>query len=348
MIPRALYCLVPLCLASSIFALQAQVTKDSAAIGVSSLEEQDYVAFKTEEEYLEVEPQLSGREVGSGSQRPCRQFATSVLQTDETIKCLQITRALDRALPRKFHRFDEFTYAHSNVAEGIHGVVRLHPVLRSIMNLIQWVFFQGQFLPWHRHFGFLYEKALRECSYRGPFPYWDWTRDINGSFPLFSRHCLTQLLALEEMGWDTGPFANTVFHVGPNRRLSDHCLNRNFGEFARSVLSQPFISNIENQTTYNDYWNALDEPTTGDMASFYTSSNDPIFFLHHAGLDRLWWKWQQEDLENRLYQVGGRVNISPPYGEVMLEYRLPFDIISSSIRIRNTMDPRLEPYCYTY
>jgi tyrosinase len=24
-----------------------------------------------------------------------------------------------------------------------------------------------------------------------------------------------------------------------------------------------------------------------------TSPNDPIFFLHHANIDRIWWNWQQ-------------------------------------------------------
>ena len=31
---------------------------------------------------------------------------------------------------------------------------------------------QGQFLPWHRHFLQLYERALREeCGYKGRSPY---------------------------------------------------------------------------------------------------------------------------------------------------------------------------------
>jgi tyrosinase len=31
---------------------------------------------------------------------------------------------------------------------------------------------------------------------------------------------------------------------------------------------------------------------------------DPVFWLHHAQLDRLWWKWQQEDPQNRLLDYG--------------------------------------------
>lgn len=67
---------------------------------------------------------------------------------------------------------------------------------------------QGQFLPWHRALGFLYETALREeCGYKGPFPYviyfmtaaeaeappysfWDWPRDADGSKPSVEDLCV--------------------------------------------------------------------------------------------------------------------------------------------------------------
>jgi tyrosinase len=29
----------------------------------------------------------------------------------------------------------------------------------------------------------------------------------------------------------------------------------------------------------------------GDAADFFSSTNDPVFFLHHAMLDRVWWMW---------------------------------------------------------
>ena len=76
---------------------------------------------------------------------------------------------------------------------------------------------------------------------------------------------------------------------------------------------------------------------------------DPIFYLHHAGLDWLWWQWQNVDLKNRLYQMGGRENYQPPYGEVTLDYQLPFPGLATPwVTLRDTMDIRLEPYCYTY
>lgn len=58
------------------------------------------------------------------------------------VKCLQSSRAFNRTLPAKFTRFDEFVKLHMDVADGIHD----HGV--------------AQFLPWHRHFGYLYHQAL--------------------------------------------------------------------------------------------------------------------------------------------------------------------------------------------
>lgn len=37
----------------------------------------------------------------------------------------------------------------------------------------------------------------------------------------------------------------------------------------------------------------------------YSSPNDPVFWLHHANVDRLWSMWQGQDLEGRLTQVWG-------------------------------------------
>ncbi|KAJ2932727.1 hypothetical protein H1R20_g4366, partial [Candolleomyces eurysporus] len=332
-------------------------------------------------EYVELEPEATdASRSGSGGPRRCKHLAVRKEWRDlsathkrdyiRAVKCLQQRRALNTTLPNKFNRFDEFSLSHSNAAERVHGV--------------------GQFLPWHRHFGYLYHQALRDCNYAGPVPYWDWTRDTNGDTliqhsPLFDPVtgfggdgiASTYTPPTDDDGTPfpiipefmigcvgTGPFADLVLHVGPGRRFTDHCLVRGFHEELRPSLSQHHISNIMNQTTYDNFWNSLDglpfKPDFrlhdaghgfmgGDMISFYTSPNDPIFFLHHAGLDRIWWKWQNADLKNRLYQIGGRVKYEPPYGKVTLEYQLPYPGLATPwVTLRDTMDPRLEPYCYTY
>lgn len=42
------------------------------------------------------------------------------------------------------------------------------------------------------------------------------------------------------------------------------------------------------------------------MINVATSPGDPIFFLHHTYLDRVWWQWQQANLSSRLTDISGR------------------------------------------
>lgn len=46
------------------------------------------------------------------------------------------------------------------------------------------------------------------------------------------------------------------------------------------------------------------------MADNDASPGDPLFFLHHANLDRLWWQWQKDNLTQRLTEMEGS-NIPP-------------------------------------
>jgi tyrosinase len=48
------------------------------------------------------------------------------------------------------------------------------------------------------------------------------------------------------------------------------------------------------------------------MGDLFTSTNDPLFFVHHAGLDRLWAMWQETDIKTRLYDVSAAVNVTGP------------------------------------
>ncbi len=47
------------------------------------------------------------------------------------------------------------------------------------------------------------------------------------------------------------------------------------------------------------------------MVNTQLSPGDPLFYLHHTWLDRLWWLWQAEDPSERLSEVKGP-NIPPP------------------------------------
>ena len=41
------------------------------------------------------------------------------------------------------------------------------------------------------------------------------------------------------------------------------------------------------------------------MSDPVASPGDPLFYLHHAWLDKVWWEWQAMDLPARLTDMGG-------------------------------------------
>ncbi|EUC55293.1 tyrosinase tyrosinase: common central domain protein [Rhizoctonia solani AG-3 Rhs1AP] len=43
-----------------------------------------------------------------------------------------------------------------------------------------------------------------------------------------------------------------------------------------------------------------------------TSSNEPLFHLHHGNVDRLWWIWQEKNRNNKFAFHGGSVQVNIP------------------------------------
>jgi tyrosinase len=76
------------------------------------------------------------------------------------------------------------------------------------------------------------------------------------------------------------------------------------------------------------------------MGDPFTSTNDPLFFLHHAGLDRLWAIWQEQDLEPRLKDVsgGGTGLFSMPGSTLKLDTPIWMGFSAPDRPVRDVMD----------
>jgi len=46
------------------------------------------------------------------------------------------------------------------------------------------------------------------------------------------------------------------------------------------------------------------------MVNGVSSPGDPLFYLHHTWLDKLWWNWQAKDKTKRLTDISG-TNVMP-------------------------------------
>jgi tyrosinase len=70
---------------------------------------------------------------------------------------------------------------------------------------------------------------------------------------------------------------------------------------------------------------------------------DPVFFLHHAQLDRLWWMWQQKDRGRRLYVYHGSAEHPASPEDV-----LPYEPLSANITARDVLNTETSKLCYRY
>ncbi|CAK5272159.1 unnamed protein product [Mycena citricolor] len=192
-------------------------------------------------------------------------------------------------------------------------------------------------------------NGLHIPGYSGPFNNWTnlagWVEGTGGG-------CIT-----------TGPFVSYNLSVGPGTKPTNHCLTRNFNDAFIWALSSAQVANTTKQPNFERFRIELEgQPITstmklhdgghfavgGEMLDTYSSPADPIFWLHHANLDRIWWKWQNIDLPTRLLDVSGRSRVNPPFVNITLAYPLKMWSLAPTIPIWRVMDVRSPPLCYDY
>ena len=79
------------------------------------------------------------------------------------------------------------------------------------------------------------------------------------------------------------------------------------------------------------------ELTCMQMGNTFSSVQDPLFYMHHANIDRIWWIWQNKRASN-LYDMGG-VEYPNGTGTVTLDYPLKvYSFLGQTVPIRQVMD----------
>ncbi|KAI0405805.1 Di-copper centre-containing protein [Xylaria palmicola] len=194
-------------------------------------------------------------------------------------------------------RWDELQYAHAAQVGYVH--------------------FVGAFLPFHRYFMTVHEHLLRaECDYTGPLPYWNETADVGhiAGSSLFSGE---PNFGGNGTGSDRciadGPFANLTLHIKEDLTTGDYCITRFLNDFAFSSEARANIESCLREADYSGAWRCIENaPHNGGhggvgglMTNLYLSPGDPVFYLHHGFLDRIWWEWQSRNLTKRLTEIAG-------------------------------------------
>ena len=215
-----------------------------------------------------------------------------------------------------------------------------------------------QFLPWHRLFVHKFEQALRTIDPTVTLPYWDWSLDAPNpaASPIWSLFYLGSVYSEE------GDCTNFPSLKVPR----PHCLKRRrlFSYQSERSGAAPFYSSrtlravVEDMSLSYDRFRALIELAPhnmvhvavggpqGDM-SFMSSPNDPLFWLHHAFIDKLWADHQAlvEQRRGRFFSLTNYGGENPlTHTEVSLTDRLrPFEET-----VYEAMDHTAPPFCYKY
>jgi tyrosinase len=167
-----------------------------------------------------------------------------------------------------------------------------------------------RFLPWHRVYLSELEEILQAAGGDAvTIPYWDWT--VDQAIP----------------GWIQA-FTPTVIGVSNPNVTFPVVVTRNPGGFPTPLPTQQDVSATMSHNQYTPFTHCLEAgrgaPPSGShnhvqsfmhngghvwvggtMMSVPTAPADPIFWMHHANIDRIWDLWQKQN-------PGLNPTLSPP------------------------------------
>ncbi|KAF2730278.1 Di-copper centre-containing protein [Polyplosphaeria fusca] len=272
---------------------------------------------------------------------------TEQLHYLDAVQCL---RTQPSVIGMNHSLYDDFPYIHSKIGNYSHGTM--------------------DFLLWHRHFLHIYEIMLKEkCMYTGHATYWDWALDWedltqapiwdsthgfggNGNTSAAKSvaygHCVT-----------SGPFAHlsALYYAGAAQK---HCLSRGFltdleeTRPIRNLISPQAVQQVLDEADFEGFYtrlefkghNAIPALVRGDFFEV-TAPYDPVFFLHHGQLDRLWWMWQAADPDNRVRKLLGRKGAGGREDEELSRV-LDFGDLAPGIAVEQILNTEAEVLCYVY
>jgi tyrosinase len=175
------------------------------------------------------------------------------------------------------------------------------------------------FHPWHRYYLYKFELELQKQVPGVTLPYWNWAADAAN--PQNSAIWASDFLGGNGDPADgylvkTGPFAVGQWTIIDENGNPAGGLRRQFGQSSPTVPSLTEVSTAVNEVPYDrSLWDQssssshrnrlegwLNSPQlhnkvhrwVGQSMLSMASPNDPVFFLHHANVDRLWAQWQAQ------------------------------------------------------
>ncbi|KAG9196597.1 hypothetical protein G6011_01718 [Alternaria panax] len=230
----------------------------------------------------------------------------------DAILCLSHTKAKS-GIPAAVNRFDDHQAVHMPQKPQIH-----------------WV---DHFLLWHRYFTATYEKALRDIP--------------EASRPSPDTGCS----GTDQQYWWR---VCDEWAVRPSSFYGEHANSALFEE----VLAQPDYTSTARTVEKKQ---SFDPPNIhasghfgvsgilGTMGNAAKIPGDPLFYLHHGNMDRIFCEWQQKDLGTRLSQVGGPVMPFDYSGRnITLDFTVKIGALAGDATLKDLLNTEGGMLYYTY
>ncbi|MEU0358998.1 tyrosinase MelC2 [Streptomyces cyaneofuscatus] len=186
------------------------------------------------------------------------------------------------------------------------------------------------FLPWHRRFLIQFEQALQAIDPAVALPYWDWTADRTASASLWAPGFLGGTGRSRDGQVTEGPFAVSGGRWPVTVTVDGRgFLRRALGSGVPQLPTRAEVDSVLAMPTYDTApWNSASDGfrnhlegwrgvnlhnrvhvwVGGQMATG-ASPNDPVFWLHHAFIDRLWAQWQARHPRSAYLPAGATRNV---------------------------------------
>ncbi|KAI9290999.1 Di-copper centre-containing protein, partial [Neoconidiobolus thromboides FSU 785] len=159
------------------------------------------------------------------------------------------------------------------------------------------------FLIWHRYFLYFMEKELQKIDPSVVIPYWDWTENNERAHEdmVFSDSYFGGRSGSDRCVID-GQFKDFKGYYRANGNNQEHCLQRKVNFTLSSTSRYVLNTNYFSLTTIDKFCNDLEYVPHGTVHSAiggefgtHASPNDPIFWSHHAFIDKLFYVWQKRN-----------------------------------------------------
>ncbi len=153
------------------------------------------------------------------------------------------------------------------------------------------------FLPWHRLYVLQFEDIIRKISSEPKFtlPYWNYTDAGSRALPVqFRQQNDTTWKSLYRVSRNPGANAGTPIDKVPNAVP----INLNAMKsplYQETEADAGFCANLDNAPHGSVH---VDVGNDRGMGQVPWAANDPIFWLHHCNIDRIWASWNKAGGKN--------------------------------------------------